>query len=421
MSSGTRLGKYRLSKRLGIGGSCEVWKARDSVEGIWVALKIPLREIDGSRDNKSALKEIRSVSRLRHPNILSIKNADIIDGHAVLATELSTGTLSDRAKPMSVKNILSIMYQVLHGLAYAHRNRIVHCDVSPNNIFLFRNNRAALGDFGISLEVKGRQQTIDDFGTPGYVAPEQAYGRPTYTSDCFAAGLIMYEYITGSLPKWPFDWPFRGHKMLCEKTSVRFADFLKKSLTLTPDLRFANASVMLDAMVHAMPATVKRELKKTKKAPPDWKRQRREAFQRKYNRYFPVLVKCRDCGELIAESMHICPWCGSDRNRFDKITPFSHYCHRCRRGIMPQWHYCPWCYGPGFEPQLPEANTLLKYNCNCSSCGKKQMYFMKYCPWCRSKNHPWKIRTFPEKCGSCSWPVDSEFWTYCPWCDQGLT
>jgi serine/threonine protein kinase len=219
LKAGQRLGKYRLSQYLGQGGSCEVWKARDTVESIWVALKIPLADVHGKRDNQALLREIKLVAQLRHQHIMPIKNADIIGGQAVLATELSVGTLDDCSKPMSTRRIISIIAQVLDGLAYAHRKRMVHCDVTPSNIFLFPNGRAALGDFGIGLKLQGRMTTVDDFGTPGYVAPEQAYGRPTFRSDCFAVGLILYEYLTGVLPRWPFRWPPRGCKRLREKTS----------------------------------------------------------------------------------------------------------------------------------------------------------------------------------------------------------
>src|SRR4030042_6544915 len=71
---GTYLGKYRLRKYIDTGGSCEVWQARDSVEGILVALKIPLTGVNGQRDNEPLLREVRAVSKLRHSNILSIKN-----------------------------------------------------------------------------------------------------------------------------------------------------------------------------------------------------------------------------------------------------------------------------------------------------------------------------------------------------------
>ena len=249
---GRRLGKYRLAKYLGEGGSCEVWKARDTVEGIWVALKIPLADTHGKRDNQALLREVRLVAQLRHPHIMPVKNADIIGDHAVLATELSVGTLDDCSRPMSVRRILSIAAQVLDGLAYAHRKRMVHCDVTPGNIFLFPNGRAALGDFGIGLQVKGRMRTVDDFGTPGYVAPEQAYGKPTYRSDCFAVGLILYEYITGVLPRWPFTWPPKGYKRLRERTSLAFAGFVKQALTIDPARRFANAEKMRSALLMAI-------------------------------------------------------------------------------------------------------------------------------------------------------------------------
>ncbi|MHC4468753.1 MAG: protein kinase domain-containing protein, partial [Planctomycetota bacterium] len=93
---------------------------------------------------------------------------------------------------------------MLDGLSYAHQKRIVHCDVTPGNIFLFPNGRAAIGDFGIGILIEGRMKTIDDYGTPGYVAPEQAFGKPTYRSDCFSVALILYEFLTGVLPRWPF-------------------------------------------------------------------------------------------------------------------------------------------------------------------------------------------------------------------------
>ena len=140
---GKLLGKYRLVKRVGKGGYCEVWKARDNVEGVWVALKIPLLD-NGRRDNEALLKEIRLVSQLRHPHLMPLKNADIIEGHAVLATELSVGTLDDCSRPMSVRRLINITGQVLEGLAYAHSKRLVHCDLTPGNIFLFPNGRAAL-------------------------------------------------------------------------------------------------------------------------------------------------------------------------------------------------------------------------------------------------------------------------------------
>lgn len=83
---GKRLGKYRLAKCLGVGGSSEVWKARDSVEGMWVALKIPLMDVNGKRDNQALFREIRLVSKLRHRHIMPVKNADVIE--KILRTDI---------------------------------------------------------------------------------------------------------------------------------------------------------------------------------------------------------------------------------------------------------------------------------------------------------------------------------------------
>ncbi len=262
---GTKLGKYKLDKRLGIGGSCEVWRARDTVEGVKVALKIPPENIEGA-ENTALLREIRLVSKLRHQHILPVKNADIIQGRAVLATELSTKTLDDCSKPMSARRIVSIMEQVLAGLAYAHKHRVVHCDVTPGNIFLFESDRAALGDFGISKQKKGRMETMEEYGTPGYVSPEQAYGRPDYRSDCFSVGLILYEYLTGVLPKWPFKRPFKGEQRVKEKTTGVFLNFVVKALAVEPKKRYANAGKMLEALRKAKPRKlVKKSKAKSKK------------------------------------------------------------------------------------------------------------------------------------------------------------
>jgi serine/threonine-protein kinase len=354
---------------------------------------------------------------------MPVKNADIIDGYAVLATQLSVGTLADCSKPMSVRRIISIICQILDGLGYAHRNRLVHCDVTPGNIFLFPNGRAALGDFGISLKLKGRMETVDDFGTPGYVAPEQAYGRPTYRSDCFSAGLILYEYITGILPRWPFHWPPRGHKRLRERTSPPFLKFMRKSLSVDPSRRFANAQEMLTALLEVIPKSLRNGpgLKLGNKKKLDWRQMRRKTFTKRYGKVFSVIFRCIQCGEPLAESMAICPWCGSERNRFDSRSQFSHICPRCHKGVLPEWRFCPWCYGPGFESPSSVRSAGVHYHAQCKYCGGKLMRFMRYCPWCRRKvRNPWQVQPFPEICGKCGWSIDTSFWNHCPWCKQIL-
>ena len=416
------LGKYRLARRIGRGGYCEVWKARDRIEGIWVALKIPQPDTSGLRDNEAMLREVRLVARLRHPHIMPVKNAEIIDGYAVMATELSARTLDDCSRPMSFKRIAAIAGQVLEGLACAHAQRLVHCDVTPGNIFLFPNGRAAIGDFGIGVKIEGRMETVEDFGTPGYVAPEQAYGHPTYRSDCFSVGLILYEFITGVLPRWPFIWPYRGHDRLRMHTSNDFVKFMKKALAVNPAGRFANASEMLAAMRGAVPRAAGLDgAVRHGRGTPDWRQLRREAFLKRYRKVLADVFACSGCGEPVSERMQVCPWCGTSRNRYDDRTRFNHICTRCHKGISPAWSYCPWCYGAGYLPQ-PDANGRpLPYHDSCRHCGGKLMRFMRYCPWCRRKvRKPWVASPFPETCAACGWSVDSDYWNYCPWCTGRL-
>ena len=422
LQKGMRLRKYRLAACLGKGGSSEVWKARDCVEGIWVALKIPLIETNGQRDNKTLLNEIKMVSSLRHKHIMPVKNADIIDGHIVLATQISAGTLDDRSRPMSPKKTIWIISQVLDGLDHAHRRKLVHCDVTPGNIFMLTDGQAALGDFGISRLQKGRIVTCDVFGTPGYVAPEQAYGKPSYRSDCFAVALILYEFITGFLPRWPFRWPIRGNKRLKEKTNVEFVRFMKKALAIDPADRFANAGEMLRAMNLATPKKLQ-TVTGSENIPKriDWKKARRNSFEAKYGKSISAFFNCADCGEPIAESMLICPNCGTDRNKFDERSAFDYICQDCHRGVLPEWNYCPWCYNAGFCSPAKTKTPGVRYQGKCKHCSGKLMRFMRYCPWCHRKvQKPWKVSAFPEICANCSQPVDTEFWNFCPWCTQKL-
>jgi hypothetical protein len=423
LKRGLPLGQYRLEKSLGQGGTSEAWKARDCVEGIWVALKIPLMDVSGVRDNQGLFHEIRLVAKLRHRHIMPVKNADIIDGHIVLATELSGGTLDDRSRPMSVRRVIFIIAQVLEGLAYAHRHRMVHCDVSPSNIFLFPHGHAALGDFSISLKLEGRMTTIDEYGTPGYVAPEQAYGRPTYRSDCFSVGLILYEYITGVLPRWPFKWPLRGHKRLLERTSPAFTKFIRKSLSVDPGRRFVDAEEMLSGLIEATPKHLRKGFGAKSKGVGggDWRQLRRESFIRRYGKVLGGFLRCVDCGELVEERMLICPWCGSGRNRFDRRSRLSHICPRCHKGVLPEWRFCAWCYGAGFGSPSEVRSKGVRYQGRCRYCGGMIMRFTRYCPWCRRKvRKAWQVRPFPEVCSGCRWSVDSSYWNYCPWCKQSL-
>ena len=285
---GQRLGKYRLVRRVAEGGYGEVWRAHDTVEDVPVALKLPLPEKDGTILAGPMLREIRTIVRLKHPNIIPVRNADIIDGRLTLVTDLASGSLDDLPKPVPVRRSFSITAQVLSALAHAHRHKVIHRDVTPGNIFLFPNGRVLLGDFGIAKEVLGSTDTTQNTGTQGYAAPEQMFGRPTYASDCFSAALVLYECLTGALPRWPFVWPLPRAVRLARRVSPAVADFLRRALAVDERERFANASEMLEALGRAAPEHMPRHHEALNghihRAGGDWRRVRRDAFLARYGR-----------------------------------------------------------------------------------------------------------------------------------------
>jgi len=145
------LGKYRIAGRLGEGGFATVYRAYDTIEGIPVALKIPHPRLVTKDVLESFRKEVRLTANLDHPNILPIKNAEFVGKQFVIAYPLGEGTLDQRLKRrLATRTALHYAEQMLEALAFAHRHRIIHCDIKPDNFILFPGGRVRLADFGIA-------------------------------------------------------------------------------------------------------------------------------------------------------------------------------------------------------------------------------------------------------------------------------
>lgn len=245
--SNQSLGKYKIERRLAEGGFANVYQAMDTIEGVRVALKMPHSNITTPKMLDTFQREARLASRLDHPNILPVKDASFIDGRFVIASRLGAQTLSDRLrKRIAFLTALQIIEQMLEGVAYAHRHRIIHCDIKPDNLILQPDGRLQLMDFGIA---RVAQKTVagSGSGTIGYMAPEQAMGRPSAKSDVFSLGLIMYRLLAGRLPDWPFEWPPPGYKNIRRKCHPELIDILKRSMEIRPNRRFKDANDMLNA------------------------------------------------------------------------------------------------------------------------------------------------------------------------------
>jgi serine/threonine-protein kinase len=250
----TMIGKYRVEKKVGAGGFSAVYSAFDTIEGIRVALKIPHEIYVTEELLETFKKEVRLVAKLDHRHILKLKDASMIDGRLVVVTWLGNQTLKDRLKRrVSVERAYDYGAQLISAVAYAHRNRLIHCDIKPENIILFDNDQLRLGDFGIA---KVSLKTIQGSGTGtvGHIAPEQAMGRPSARSDVFSVGLIIYRMLTGYWPEYPFVWPFAGAIQL-RRRGVRpeMIALIRKSLATKPNERFADAIKLEKAFLQALP------------------------------------------------------------------------------------------------------------------------------------------------------------------------
>jgi serine/threonine protein kinase len=244
-----KLGKYRIERRLGSGGFAAVYQAMDTVQGIRVAIKVPHAQYTTEAVLTEFRREIRTTAPLEHDNILPIKDASIIENRLVVVFPLGDETLQQRmTRRISLESAFEITEQILSAVAMAHAHHIIHCDIKPENVIVFSGNRIRLADFGIA---KVSQKTIQGggTGTVGYMAPEQAMGKPSFRSDVFSVGLIIWRLLSGQWPEWPFEWPCQGYSRLRGRIHPDFIDFMRRAIEVNPRKRYRDAQQMLTAFL----------------------------------------------------------------------------------------------------------------------------------------------------------------------------
>ena len=414
-----RLDKYRIDRLVAKGGFATVYKAYDTVEGIEVALKIPHKHMMGEADLKDFRREVRLTVVLDHPNILPIKNATFIKDMFVIVYPLGAGNLGERlTRRISFEKAMGYAQQMLAALAFAHSRHIIHCDVKPENFILFPNERLRLADFGLA-KICQRTLNASGSGTIGYVAPEQAMGRPSKRSDVFSVGLILYRMLSGTLPTWPFEWPPPGLSRLRRKAHPELIRFLRKAIERNERRRFADA-VQMEQTFQRL-GTRRRRPQRRRRAEPSWRERRIADFKRAYGARLGTNSACGKCGGPMSEMMDSCPWCGHSTKVYRGRTAFAARCRRCGHGMKKDWTYCSMCYGAAQGPRLSRSYPDRRYSTRCAACDGPLMPFMRYCPWCRAKTkRRWAIQGSRDKCVSCGWGVLPDFWTFCPWCRKRI-
>jgi serine/threonine-protein kinase len=425
-----KLGQYRIIRKLGGGGFSAVYQAYDTIEGSQVALKIPHADLISRQTLDLFRNEVRLTARLDHPNILPIKYAGFIDGRFVIVYPLGKGSLEDRLRNrLSVRNAVGFGEQMLEAVACAHRHRIMHLDIKPENFIIFDGNRLRLADFGLA-RVARYTQSGSGSGTVGYIAPEQAMGKPTFRSDVFSLGLILYRMVSGHLPEWPFDWPPPAYNKVRSALPPELINFLKRSLEVDQKRRFRRAGQMLSVFRRLRPkaltrSSLQRHYRRRRRARGrDLDVIRFKLFRQRFGKPLEVNSTCRRCNGPVSEAMQACPWCGSARRTHEGETRFPARCTRCKRGRKLDWRFCAWCFGPPLQRVANRRFSDRRYAARCSNPRCRElvlMPFMRYCPMCRTKvRRKWKLKGSEDRCPRCRWAVLRDFWNSCPWCAKPL-
>ncbi|MEO6280553.1 protein kinase domain-containing protein [Roseateles sp.] len=201
-----QLGRFRLLSRLGEGAQATVWLAHDPLLDREVAVKLLKPQGVDANEPGSVdewLHEARAVSRLTHPNIVPVFEADAQGGRSYLVFEyVSGGTLSQRLRAgpkLTAAEAVTLLLGVLDGLTAAHAAGLVHRDLKPSNILIDARGRARVMDFGIAARVSPATSAPTRIvGTPGYISPEAAAGAPPHPQmDVFAAAVMLAEMLSG--------------------------------------------------------------------------------------------------------------------------------------------------------------------------------------------------------------------------------
>lgn len=217
VSPGTKVGRYEIRSKIGEGGMGEVYRARDEKLNRDVAIKVlPTSFADNHERLQRFEQEAQAAGTLSHPNILAIYDLGMHDGAPYVVSELLEGEsfrdLLTHRRP-STRKAIDYATQIAHGLAAAHEKGIVHRDIKPDNLFLTKDERVKILDFGLAkltqpsadhtaqTDIATRKVHTNPgtvMGTAGYMSPEQVRAVAIdHRSDIFSFGAVLYEMLSG--------------------------------------------------------------------------------------------------------------------------------------------------------------------------------------------------------------------------------
>jgi serine/threonine protein kinase len=215
LAAGANVDGYEVLGLLGAGGMGEVYRARDPILKREVAIKVLPAFVARDPDRLWRFEqEAQAAAALNHPNILAVYRFGVFEGAPYLVSELLVGeTLRQQLRngPLSLRRAIDLGVQIAHGLAAAHDKGIVHRDLKPENLFVTKEGRIKILDFGLAKltqpqtdkDESAPTQTYETdpgtrMGTAGYMSPEMVRGKVVdHRADIFAFGAVLYEMLTG--------------------------------------------------------------------------------------------------------------------------------------------------------------------------------------------------------------------------------
>ena len=259
---GRTVGPYDLERLLGQGGFAWVFAGRE-LDGTPVAVKVLMPRYAGDPQFESRFRnEAETAAKLQHPNIIRIRFVARSGGYVYFGMDLCVDSLAarlEREGPLPEADIVRIASDVALALQFAHGQGVIHRDLKPDNILIHQDGRAVLSDFGIARAVSGYVASTGvnmTIGTPQYLSPEQAQGRPLdQRLDFYALGVTLFKAALGAVPFTSTDW-FALARMHVEaappplrkrrpELSRRFERVVMKCLAKHPDDRYRNATELL--------------------------------------------------------------------------------------------------------------------------------------------------------------------------------